>query len=501
MRANAGMETQRPSIRMSGGKGISRTPWTVLVTTFLLALASALAMTYPTAIPALATVAPLLGLILLRPVLRVGIMSPTVIVVSLLALIGFTGYLLADRLGGLEGGGIQLTLSQELKSQTAYVFAITASLILVGASTILSISRSKTKARLTSFAVSQRSAPWLLIASVLPMLLVLGSLGSEFMQRDRYLAGEGGSNFFGLGQQLGIASIVVAGNVAGSRRGFTRFAAVLLAIAFGILFLGLGSRRLALMPIAFALGLVFARPDKAIRPLVVAGAAAAILLPLPLYLRGLTTHGLIPYAQSISGYRLADVNWAETVNNVLIAFPIAGASATALDQLPLSNLLISVNPLPGSLAGWYDISRTMNLNPWTPYSAVGETANYGLPWSALVWLVVGAVLGWLELRMAHFERNGVPIFSIAIVGLSALFAIQMIQYSLRSSTRMLVYAVAISVAASVWVSLRSKNNLMTAAGAVGKKSQKAPSRQDARTLTSSPLHGNDASTAASQFAE
>ena len=67
-----------------------------------MATAATVGLLMPGLIPAFATLAPILGLILVRRRLRVGILSPVSIVVMVLSVVGFFGYLLAIDLEGLD---------------------------------------------------------------------------------------------------------------------------------------------------------------------------------------------------------------------------------------------------------------------------------------------------------------------------------------------------------------------------------------------------------------
>lgn len=400
---------------------------------------------WPNALPLLANLVPVAGLVVCRALLRFGPLSPVSIVVVVFSFIGFAGYLFADDLDSLGGGGMRISLDSFERRQTAYVFALTSGLTLLGTCSVLILNRRAPAVRLRSFSMSNRAAPLYLLGALLPLVLVLASIQDEFFERDRYLAGVGGSNAFGLGQQLGIASVAIAGNVYGSRKGVLKIVAVLVAVSFVILFLGLGSRRLALTPVAFALGYAIARPGKFFYAIVPAALISALLLPLPLHLRGLSVHGLIPYSYALDSYNFFATNWVETINNVLIAFPITGATAFGVSPIPLSNLGISLNPLPGAFVGWYEISSSMTHNRWTPFSAVGEAANYGIPWMVLVWVGLGAALGIIEVGMAKVVRAGYSVAAICAVGLVSLFALQAIQYTMRASTRMLVYALGVLI--------------------------------------------------------
>jgi hypothetical protein len=194
---------------------------------------------------------------------------------------------------------------------------------------------------------------------------------------------------------------------------------------------------------------------------------SAAILPIPLYLRGGETHGLLPYLDALSGFDYSGVDWAVTLNNLLIAFPIAGFTAFGVDAIPLHNLWIGLNPLPGEWVGWYEISDSLNLNRWTPYSMVGELANYGVVPLVVTWFIIGMALAALETRVSKYAEQGYPVFAIVVVGLAALFIIQSLQYTVRSSTRMLVYAFIVVAAAELVLYVRGSRSVESSVGRRG----------------------------------
>lgn len=399
-------------------------------------------------LPALACVMPVALLLFFRRRLQMVLLSPVTIAVVVLAATGLFGYVFAPHLAGLEGGGIALTMPSDMRLATAYVFAATASLVAIGGLAGLRLMNHH-RTPLRRAELSSKTAIFLIGVSMVPMIMVAVSLGSSLFTRETYLAGDGGSNLFGLGQQLSVAAVAFLGYVVAMRAGVTRVIGAVAASGYLLLFLGLGSRRLALIPVCFAIG--YALAGRRHVWLAVAGSMllTAAILPIPLYLRGGQPHGLLPYLDALSAFDYGAVDWAVTLNNLLIAFPITGFTAFGVEAIPLRNLWIGLNPLPGEWVGWYDISDSLNLNRWTPYSMVGELANYGIVFLACTWLTIGILLAILETRVSKYAGAGLPLFAIAIVGLSALFVIQSLQYTVRSSTRMLVYAFVIVVIAEI----------------------------------------------------
>jgi hypothetical protein len=149
-------------------------------------------------------------------------------------------------------------------------------------------------------------------------------------------------------------------------------------------------------------------------------------------------------------------DWLSILNNVLIAFPIIGATAYGAGTVYASDLLVAINPMPGGSAGWYDISDRMMLNPYTPYSGIGELGNVGW-WAVVAFGVgIGVVLAWLEIAVRKNVNAGSHVYPAILLGISGLFALQLIQYTLRSGMRMLLYALLIEIGRRMLVAVTNK---------------------------------------------
>lgn len=397
---------------------------------------------------------PVLSLVLLRRHFQPAPLSPVWIVVSIISIVGVLGFLLSNWLVGADGGSIIIELTEEQRVDTAMLYGWTAWLILLGATAVLVLrGRSAPRAELKQLELNTGTKWVALLLAAVPVLVVLGTLGSTFLQRNVYLAGERGDALLGLGQQGMTASAAIAGYVfiAGNRA--QRFWAGAIGLACLACFFSLGSRRLALLAIVFAIGAVLARPDKWKRYIFPAAIVAFLLLPIPLFLRGTAEHGLIPYLSALGAFDAGAVDWRSTLNNVLISFPITGATVYQTGgMIPMEYFWISLNPLPGSVAGFYDLPVNLGLNRFTPFSTIGEVWNRGPEVAIFFWLVIGVVLIWLEGQVGRWVNSKYSFVGLGLVVLSALFALTCLQYNLRASGRMLVYAIAIAVAAAVFLS-------------------------------------------------
>jgi hypothetical protein len=279
--------------------------------------------------------------------------------------------------------------------------------------------------------------------------------GSELLDRADYLLGERGTLLGGIGGALYTAGAVFVGYLFGaSRTRGKRFLSVVLLMMFLVMQFSFGSRRFAMIPIAFAIGAVIAHNCKRNRRGVLWGGLwSVLLLPIPLKMRGLDRHGLLPYMDALPDTDWFDNDWSAALNNVFVSFPIIGETAFGRGEVTPDDLVVAVNPMPGGSAGWYDISSQFFLNKFTPYAGVGELGNVGWLAVVLFGIGIGLVLGWADGVVRQNLAAGHHVFAAAILGLSGLFALQMVQYTLRSSLRLLLYLVALEIARRVLVVL------------------------------------------------
>lgn len=407
----------------------------------------------------LITIAPVLALVIGRRVFQPGPLSPVWITVSVIAVVGTLGFLLSNFLIGAQGGSIIIQLTPEQRVNTALLYAATAWLILAGAfGSVFLTGRSTVRAKLQSITLNHGAQTLALVIAVLPLLMMAVALGETLLYRTSYLAGERGGQLLGLGQQLATAAAAIVGYVAIAGSKGQRILAALIGIAILVSFFGLGSRRMALLPILFAVGAILANPHRWVRYLIPAAILAAILLPLPLYLRGSLTHGVVPYLAQLASFDISLVDWRSTINNILISFPITGATVFQTSPIPIEYFWISLNPLPGELAGFYDITQNLGLNRYTPYSTIGEVWNRGPAVGIFFWLAVGILLQALDRSVGRWMNTRYSFVGLLSVVLVGLFALTCLQYNLRASGRMLVYAAVIAVAAAVFLGPRVRRD-------------------------------------------
>jgi hypothetical protein len=393
-------------------------------------------------------------LITANRVLGTFLFSPVQIVVGGLFILAVLGRLFYGVVADVRGGGaITIHLSESGTRQTQNLILIVAILIMTGALLVLAICGGKTKiphATLQGLRLKASSYRLIALAAPLPLFVLVVSYGpSKLLERSSYIEQHVGSpTIVSASTLLSLAAIAGLGCLWAGRR-YRAWVLVLLAVA-ALTFLGLGSRRLALIPVIFSLGMLAINASRRTRLIVIASCALSYyLIGLPLKFRAQASHGILPYLGSLPEIVAADHPWAATAKNLLISFAIIGKTAL-MQPFPLRDLYIALSPVPGSLAGWYDIAPYHRLNAYTPVAGLGELWNAGLLATAIVSLLLGAILAWLEIRAKRLLANGKQILSLVLIVLSTLFLPFFMQYNLRAAVRMLYYALAIDIVAAAF---------------------------------------------------
>lgn len=385
-------------------------------------------------------------------------LSPIWMVTAIVVIAGILGQLFAAPLAGAGGASVVIVLPPDVAHQTGLLFGVVA---LVVAAAGVAVAARKTEPvvidrQAGGLQLPARARPWLWLFALVPAALFVaaGDLG-RLVERASYQPPDP-SEIAALGGQAAAVAAAVLGLLWATSRPVGRIAVAVLLGIYATYSFAIGSRRLALVLPLFALGYYLAKMNK--RAAVFLGLsvlAALVLAGIPLYMRELPTHGIVPYAAALPGYFASPSGWRTIANNLLVSFPIAGAVAFAEPPIPGHVLWTQLNPAPGSWTDWPYWAPQLRLNFYTPYSAIGELGNYG--WTTLICVTaaIGATLGYLDRRVRAWSARGQHVVVFALVGLSALFAIFCLQYDLRAALRMLVYAVALDVLGRLFLTRRS----------------------------------------------
>jgi hypothetical protein len=238
-----------------------------------------------------------------------------------------------------------------------------------------------------------------------------------------------------------------------------------------LVFLGLGSRHMSVIPLVFAAAAFAANPASRRLRLLLAGSAVLVvpLLALALYLRSARDHGLLAVPAVVTGGDSSAVlpSWSEVQINLLNTFGSTGGTAWQQPALPSGDFWISVNPLPGGAAGWHGREALHRFDPNTPYSALGELGNYGIAWLCSYFLVFGGVLAAIDLRARALVWRGRALPALGIIALACLAPVVSLQYDLRTTSRVLYYTGAIILLGLAIPALRRRSVPQALAGESG----------------------------------
>ena len=276
---------------------------------------------------------------------------------------------------------------------------------------------------------------WLLIA-VTGVALLVYVKGPLLLTAPRYL------EFTAPGPLVSIANLMapvtaVAAGITSLRRPVVGWA---VALAMIVVLFAYSTRVFAGVAVLFLLGRVLAGARAGLGAIVATLAYTVFALPIPLMNRDQQAHGLLPYLE----YTRDFVTGGDFVSGaLLVGAENVGFSVPLLvyvaDHAEFSarNLLVSVNPLPASLAGWTEISDAMRVHLYIPFSMLGELAHVGGP------VLAGGVALWgvvVRLCLQRVTRPGnplMPFFTAGMLGLSMICVVYSAQYNTRAVARLL----------------------------------------------------------------
>lgn len=364
-----------------------------------------------------------------------------------LNIVGASGYFFYDNISRDALVSAALPADAHAYRMAAAIFATASLSVWVGA---LLLARREGQTRLAVPTASGKFGTGLLVsAAVVPLVLAIVGRGpAALLSRDGYLTGRTTAG------QIAGELLLPIGLVAVGVLIFDRPRPVAMPVVLGLLvvylavYLSLGSRGFGLVPGLLMVGAIMAGRKIGWYTLAIGLLVTLFLLQLPLALRAegpTAPAGLLPYV----GQLMADPTSAlasnpyPVVGNVLFSVPLTGVVAHGESGVTVGTLAISVNPLPGTMAGWPDISADLRINPYTPYSGLGELGALGLPVVALYFVVVGAGLSGIQRAVRRLPDTRVLVAFVSCAGLTLLLVANLLQYNLRTGSRYVWYIVLI----------------------------------------------------------
>lgn len=225
-----------------------------------------------------------------------------------------------------------------------------------------------------------------------------------------------------------------------------KIVSVLLFILFILISIGTGSRTVFLFFILYTFLIFISNGNTLLNKIrfSIQILFSLFLLAYIMQLRQLPEHGIIPYLKSI-GSSSQDI-YRSFFFNIYYSF-IYGVFVTIKtvekSQIDWSIILININPLPGSLAGWYDHADNMRINIYAPYSLHGRVYKTGLFFTVLYFFLTGLIFSYFEKKIRNLLSNNKRIYSFIIIIILILHIVYAFEYNMRSAVRYFYYAFSI----------------------------------------------------------
>jgi hypothetical protein len=367
-------------------------------------------------------------------------------------LVGVTGFLYYGSLEGIARVADPLPNGARESDAAAVIFALASASITVGA-VVASIRRRRSRASAASTSIDIRTGlsrlptAGLLAGAAAVLILAVLALGpAEFLSRGYYLDRFGPQWMGTVSDVLAPLGLAAAAAILfGDRSPIARLTAAVLIAGYVADLLSRDTRTLALVPlIMFALYAAQRswRPWRFV-PAILAVACSLLLLQLCISLRSqVSGAGLIPYTTAVvqNPGPLLEGNLGGAIGNVLYSVPLTGYIAEDVGNEPPGSLAVSLDPLPGTIAGWTDLAPLLRVTFYTPYNALGELALQGTLVLILYFLVVGYLTTRLQSLATSLHGLRSAAMLLALGGLIAAFSVFSLQYNLRSTTRYVWYA-------------------------------------------------------------
>lgn len=276
---------------------------------------------------------------------------------------------------------------------------------------------------------------WLYLGLFAVALMVFVK-GPYILSAPEYLMSQGPAALVSLASLMGPLGALSAGALSVKRPIASTF--ILLAI-FVLLFAG-ATRILCGVPLLFIVGRYVAGAQVTRWELLASTLFAYASLPIPLISRGQAAHGLLHYWQPVLE-AILDPNYVSTTamtfgENVGMTIPL-GIHVARLTTITPQDMLISINPLPSTAAGWTDIMQQMRVHEFIPYSALGEWASLGM-FQLMAFVFVWTLISRVCVASVSRGRGTLMLpLLVMTVALSSMSVSQLGQYNTRAIARLL----------------------------------------------------------------
>ncbi len=221
----------------------------------------------------------------------------------------------------------------------------------------------------------------------------------------------------------------------------------LILFAISILpYIATGSRKIALFIVVYFLTVKLFNPNfiKSKFKLLISAVFLLYIVLNIFNLRGNEIHGFIPYIQymfipNVDDLMMLQSNFLFLIYYLFVFGFYMVPQVMDMNIVNYSTTLTSINPLPGNVAGWYEISEQMRINIYAPFTLFGEVFSMGLSFIIFFFILIGVFFSYLDLTIRKLAIRDKKISIIIIYFFTIIFIIYAFQYNLRSSMRFIWY--------------------------------------------------------------
>ncbi len=303
---------------------------------------------------------------------------------------------------------------------------------------------------------------WIPFVALVVSVYIVGLSGVFW--RDTYELGQDVQvkSLRALAEMMTTLSPLMLGFVYAKGNTLYKLGAGVVLVLYLFYFIGLTTRFVALFPFMFLIGFVFGGGRVKWYFFMLVLLLFPILLYVPINSRAMAYQGVLPVIEWISHgapsqfFYDDDGVYTRMIGNFFHGYMVAFQTWYDWPNMDLSMLWISVNPLPGSMVGWYEIAPMLRVNMYVPYSTYGQLLAHGLVVILLFTIVLAFVFKSFDAFIRSDENPGLKVL-VMICGL--MFIVLSFQYNLRSSVRFLDIGIFVILTSWFWKKLTLKRGL------------------------------------------
>lgn len=276
-----------------------------------------------------------------------------------------------------------------------------------------------------------------IVIIVIDLILLWALYGNEFFIRNSYTMEANKLGVMTL--EYSLLSLMFLAGVLYKNRILSSFA---ISVFVTLLCIGFGSRMATIyfMVYSFVVYVLYFKPSERQIFWVFISPFIVIFMGYNIALRFSDSHGLLPYL--LLPIKDPGAIVENTFFNIYytLVFGIFATYKTLIENpVEYNYLYTSLNPSPGFMTDWYIIYEELRINPYAPFTAIGEIFTY--PNIAFFfYFFVGIFFSYCEGVILRLLSNNKIISGFILFIITVAFIPYSFEYNLRSTVRFIYYS-------------------------------------------------------------